>query len=475
MAFNYVVAGSVGKFLREEFSAISRHVIENAGDEIQRRIILNTSAVRTSTALGRPPGGAKNSSSQFQAMHSVSFGRSGTIKYQSIGGLLGNDSPPMLTKTLTYPSATTVPQRTAEWMLIDLKWIMGNLTIDQRQWMALKQGNPVEDFLAKWLKDPYEIVLQQLTTDFFGSGYGVVGQVKATTAAITAGSEGVVTINGSVRKFWRGQRVVLYQNTSGLPNATQRGTGVVCVVTKVHSFTTDPTITLLNTHGATAITPTATDWILLEGAWDGSATSGVLGMDIFTNNSVAIHGLSKTDYPEVQSYSDVPGTDRTPTPLVLQKAVDAVADRGFRQPDLIATTRGVRSLYYQQEAMFKTYNTDYANPVARGADGGNTGNMQYTTEQGVVPIAISPFVGKGKAYLIRLDSLVRYAPGGMDAVQFLGDNELLGGNMFMGSIASGGDRTTVFEAPFSYWYENGCLEPQCNGVIGNLSELADVA
>ncbi len=475
MASNYIVTGSVGRFLREEFSGINRHMIEEAVDPVQKRIVLNTSAVRSSAAMGRPAAGTEaNSGSQFEASHPVSFGRSGLIRYQSHATLLGNDSPPMLLKT-TFPSALTVPQRSAAWLTIGLKWLTGNLVIDTRQLDALRKGNSVEDFLAKWLTDPYKILIQQLTNDLYGSGYGVLAQVKATTSAITAGSTGTVTVTRNVTPFYRGQRVTLWQNTSGLPNGTQRGSGVTCMVTAVHSFTTSPSITLQNLHASTAITPTITDHIVAEGAWDGTTAQAVLGFDYFTNNSTTIHGLSKSTNPELRSYVDSnSGTLRNPTPIIFQKAADAQSDRGFPTADLWVTSRGVRSLYYQQEAYFKQYNTDLSRPVQRGADGGNTGDMQYTTEEGVTEILVSRSCKKSTAYLVRLDALMRYAPDGLEAIQFLGDNELLGGQMFLPSMSSD-QYSTVLEAPFSFWYENGCLEPQCLGRIDDLNELSDVA
>lgn len=471
MASNYVVAGSVGRFLREEFAAISRHMIEDGADPVTRQIVLDTSRVKTSASLGRPPAGLKNGASQFQAIHPVSFGRSGTFKYQALGTLLGMDNPPMLTKAVEYPSATDTPQRSTDWMTIDLKWMLGNLTIDQRQYLALKNGNPVDDFLADWLKDPYTILIQNLTTAMFRTGHGQVGQVAA-TVTVNANATADVTLSGSVRHFWRGQRVRVFEDTLGVPGATQRGPAIF-IVTKVHNFTATPTVTLHNTTDGN-IELTATDWIVMDGAWDGTTSSAVLGLSLFTDNTAAIHGLSKSDNPELLSYVDVPVTARNPTPLVFQKAYDAIFDRGFKWPDMVVTTRGVRSLYYQQEGMFKSYNTELSNPVQRGADGGMTGQMQFTTEEGVVPFVISAFCPKGLAFPIRLDALVRYAPNGMDAVQFLGDSDLLGGNMFMPSVSSNHNYTSVFEAPFAFFYENGCTEPQCLARIGNLNELADV-
>lgn len=471
MPSNYIVAGSVGKFLREEFSGISRHIMEDGMDSVQRRIVLNTSAVQTSTRLGRPLAGAKTSASQFEASHPISFGRSGTIEYEKMGSLLASDNPVMVSKAVEYPSAATVPQRAYELLTVGLKWLKGSLTIDLRQLMALRQGNMVEDFLAKWMLDPYQLITTQITSDFFGMGYGAVATV-ASGLTVNNTTHTNVTIVGSVRRFWRGMKIAFFNNSSGVPGATQRGS-TTFLVTAVPSSTTTPTITVYQSSGS-GVALTTGDHICLAGAWDGTTAAGILGLNLFTDNTAAIHGLSKTDYPELRCYNDSPGTRRNLSPVVLQKAFDAIYDRGFKAADLVVGTRGLRSIYYQQEALFKTYNTDLSSPVQRGADGGNTGQMQYTTEEGPKEFVISPFCPANTLFLVCLSALIRYAPGGSDSVQFLGDNELLGGNMFLPSLANN-NYTTVMEAPFNFWYENGCLEPQCLGKIGDLNELADVA
>ena len=205
MASNYVVAGSVGRFLHERMSSIGRHIIESMDDPIMRGIALNSE--RVETTIGRPPAGTKTDSSEFQAIHPVQFGRSGTIEYAPVGDLLGRDTPPTLSKATTYPSANTVPQRTYDWMTIPLKWMRGNLTIDERQALALEKGEMVEDFLANWLKDPWATIMQQCATDFFGSGYGVVAQLAAAVTTVASGGVGTATLTRSVRGLWRGLRL----------------------------------------------------------------------------------------------------------------------------------------------------------------------------------------------------------------------------------------------------------------------------
>lgn len=475
MASNYVVAGSVGRFLHERMSSIGRHIIESMDDPIMRGIAMNSE--RVESTIGRPPAGTKSDSSEFQAIHPVQFGRSGTIEYAPVGDLLRRDTPPMLSKSTTYPSANTVPQRTYDWMLIPLKWLRGNLTIDERQALSLEKGEMVEDFLANWLTDPWQTIMQQCATDFFGSGYGVVAQLAAAVTTVASGATGTATLTRSVRGIWRGMRLTIWDNTSGLPNATRRGgANGTWVVTAVSNYDDVPTITILNE--GTSDDLEIDDHLVLKGAWDGSVASGVQGMQLFTDNTAAIHGLSKTTYPELKSYGDDnSGTDREPTPQIFQKAFDRFHDRGFPAPTRVATTRGVRSLYYLNEGLYKAYNTDIAQPVQPIADGGIGGAMKFTNENDITTFEISPFCPAGNAYMYRPDAFIHYAPHGTDSIRFLGSSSLLGGGggvTFMPSISGDGDYTTVFEAPFNFWFERGCTAPQSLGRIQDLKELEDV-
>jgi len=476
MASNYVVAGSVGRLLREQLSSVGVHVIENMRDPVLRGIALNTD--RVESRLGRPPAGTKSDSSEFTAQHIVTFGRSGTIEYAALAQLLGNDNPPMLTKSDPYPAATTVPQRTTDWLTIGLKKMKGNLVLHENQALALENGQIVEDFLSKWLSDPWEIILQQMATDFFNKGYGTIAQVAANVGSVSTGATGTVTLTRTVRGMWRGQRVTIWNNSAGIPGATRRGgSSGTWVVVAISNYDTTPTVTLLNEGDASTLT--ADDHIVLKGAWDGTNAYGVGGIEGFADNTLPIHGLSRTTYPELKAYSDSNGgTNREPVPSILQKAIDAIVDRGWDPPNRAVTTRGVRSLYYQNEGTYKSYVADIATPVQPVADGGNRGNMRFTTEEEVITVEISAFCPKHKLYLYRPDCFIHYAPKGMEAVQFLGASPVLGGGAginFLPSIDGNGQYTGVFEAPFKWWFERGCLKPQSLGVISDLKELADVA
>lgn len=506
MASNYVVAGTVGRLLREEMAGLARHIIENDQDPVTRGIVLNTGAVRTSSTLGRPPAGTKSSTSQFEAIHPIQFGRSGAIKYAPVAGLLGSDAPPRLLKSPTYQSSTDVPQRETDWFLIPLKWIMGNLAIDHRQWLALTKGTAVEDFLANWLKDPIQIIHQQLTTDFFGSGIGQLGVWSAASNTWSSSTaERIWTVTGTVRPFWRGQRVNIYDNSaSKLAGQSSAGDGTeyVFMVSKVFSFTgsqgaSTQKIGLVPLQ-STTFTGAANDLIIMEGAFNGLTNSNtaiasggvptngpyaVQGLGNFildaTASSVALHGLTVYDgttynYPELFSYIDSPAAARWPTPRVYELAMDAISDRGFDPPDRWILPRGVRSLFYNVEGLHKVYNTDLASPVQRGADGGITGGMSITSEKGTAEVIMSGFCPRNTSYGIRTDALVRYAPEGLEAVQFLGESPLVGGNMFFAGVDGSGNFTTVYEAPFNYFIEHGCVKPQCLAKVGNLKQLDEV-
>lgn len=475
MAATYtVVPGTLGRFMREEMSNIINEMWENPEDPVLREVVLNTSAVRTADQMGRPPAGTKTGTSQFQAMHIFEFGEAGLIQYAKMGNTLGSDDalPPMLAE-VTYPDVTQAPQSLPEWALVDLKWIVGTLGIDVLQELALKSSTVVGPWLQRTLAGPLRKVHRQMCRDFFGSGYGTLATVKATTSAVAAGATQAVTLNHGVRSFSRGQRVTLWANSGGVPGATQHGGD--WIVTAVHNGTTDPTITLYNASGSSA-TPTILDHIVLKGAWDGTTAFGMLGLDNFTNNSATLHGLSKTAFPELASVnSSNNGTLRLPTPLLIEKVFDQIYDRGWQPPDRACTTRGVRTLYYVQQAAFLALNADVSRPTQPVADSGNGGPMQITTENGVIPIMLSAFCPKNTLYLYRLDKLVRYAPGGGDMIQFLANSELLGGNgMFLPHVNGSGIPTTIREAPFNVWGELACMGSQCFGKVSDLKEAADV-
>ena len=373
---NNVIAGTVGRLLREEMASFARHMIENDPDPVTRGIVLNTGAVRTSAQLGRPPGGTLAGTTEFQAIHPVEFGRSGAIKYAPIGSAMTASNPPRLALSPTYPTAIGTPQRLSEWLLIPLKWIMGNLTIDHRQWLALTKGTAVEDFLANWLRDPIQLVHQQLTTDFFGNGTGQLGTIYSQSSSwSSATTEKTMVVTDTVRPFWRGQRVEIYDATDSSVE------GQIFMITKVFSFTgstgaNTQKIGIIPLNTATFDAESGVDTIHIEGALVGAKTAatkyGVQGLGNFilnpgdaTSKDIDLHGLNVFtysgtvwNYPELLSYVDVPtGTSRWPTPRIFQIAMDSISDRGFEAPDRWILPRSVRSAIYEVEGLFKTYNT----------------------------------------------------------------------------------------------------------------------
>lgn len=499
MASNYVVSGPIGQLLRESLSDMWRHVIENDPDPVTTGIVLDSS--RVEMTLGRGSiSGAKNGSTQFSAQHPLVFGRAGLLQYQNINNLLGNDTPPRLAKSVVYPNATNVPQRQAEWLTIPLKWLVGNLTIDRIQWLALTSGKPVEDFLADWLRDPIELVRVQMTTDFFGDGTGKVGTISVAGTGGAGGdwantaTEQTLTVSSTLRSLWRGQRVYIGNGGAKLFGQASAGDGneVAFTITKVFSYAGSG-LKKVNVVPDANLTETVAvgDTLHLVGAWNGSTGKyGVQGLENFILDAAAgadinIHGLNVYthsgtvwNYPELLSYVDSnSGTLRNPTPVLFEKAADEINDRGFEAPTRWIMPRNVRSLYYLNEGTYKVYNTDLGSGVQRGADGGISGNPSITTEKGTVEAIVSAYCPKNTAYGIRPDAFVRYAPKGIDSIQFIAQSELLGNNgspFFMSVDTTTGGRTTVYEAPFDTFCEWGCLAPQSLAKIADLKGLTDV-
>jgi len=490
MASNYIVAGTVGKFLREELSANIQHVIESDMDPVTSGIVMNSDRVRTVGSLGRPPAGTKSGSDQFIAIHPIVFGRAGAIKYAPIATLLGQDSPPQLQLSPAYQNAADVPQREAEWLQVPLKWMLGNLVVDERQLLALQAGNPIGDFLADMVRDPVEIVRQQLTTDFFGNGTGLV----ATTQDFrdddlqNVGSTDVVQLAGRIRPMWRGQRLNAY-DLAGDMHKTALGALVVYQVMKLWSYSDTAYAKVeLRVQGPAnaAAVMNDGDTLHIEGGYDGTTGYGVQGLGNFLVDpaaaaDVTLHGLQLYDvgtttwyYPELCSYKDAPAVERWPTPAVFEKAMDAIHDRGYDPPNRWIISRGIRTLWARTEGLFKVYNVG-GDGVQRSVDGGINGNVKITTEGGEAEVVCSAFVPKGEAWGIRTDAFVRYAPNGPDAVRFLGQNPLLGnGNLWFPSLNANAEYTTVFQAPFNFYTEMGCLRPQCIAKLDDLKEFQDV-
>jgi len=492
-----IVGGTVLKLLRESMSDIVTHMIEDDEDPVTRGIILNTDRVKTVTSLGRNVTGSATHSEMFQAIHPIVFGRAGAIKYAALASSLMNDVPPRPSLSPQYPPAVYVPMKQAEWLTIPLKWIQGNLVVDRRQWLALTSGDPVEDFLADWLKDPLMLIRTQLTQDFFGSGVGYVASVGGTATIGTSTTNYVeLPLSSSCRPLWRGQRLWYWDDSASslLRTAGDTSAPAAFEVMAVWSYpnSTNSYVKIkpvVNVNG-TDVTASTADKLFLEGGL-GAYTStssayglGVSGLGNFiisptATGSVVLHGLTIRDasmwiHPELISIYDTASSNRWPTPGLFESIIDKVSDRGFPPPTRLITTRGVRTLYYQGEAAFKTYTTELGGGVQRGADGGMTGNMSITTEAGTLEVVVSAFCPRNTAYLVRPDALVRYAPKGIDAIQFIGESELVGGRMFMVAHSSN-SRVPLFEAPFDFWYEMGCLMPQCLGYVGNLAQFGDLA
>lgn len=506
MATYTPVGMNVSMLLREEMANMARHMIENDPDPVTSGIVLDSSNV--SMNLGRSTTARSTSSPLFEAIHPIQFGRTGLIQYANSGSLGGNDNPPRVDTGVTYPSATSASQRQYEWFKIGLKWLMGTLSLDRKQYLALQKGVAVENFLADWLKDPIEILHQQMTTDFFGNGSGLVGTVIS--AAANGSSTTLDGINntmwltvGRTRPFWRGMRVNLVDATGG-PLPVKTGSGASCCtfeVIRIQGYT--------GTAGQTKIlvqaidepdgsyTPAVGDTIHLKGAiktdyaqtYAEAKCYGVLGMQNFilpptTTAATTYHGLTVHDgttngwvYPELASFVDDPGSgsERFPTPLIFENAADAINDRGFPLPSKFIMGRGVRTLLYQTEGMYKVYQTPM-NSAVQNVNAGMTGNVNISTEKSAWDYIISAFIDPDIAYGIRPDAFVKYAPFGVDAIQWVNDAEILGGNRSMFRIATSNDQvTTVYEAPFELWYEMGCVTPQSLVKLARLKYASQVS
>jgi hypothetical protein len=512
MATNTVVGASVLKLLKEEMAGMARHVIEETDDPVTRGIALNSSSV--TRTLGRSPGGATTSAagdSAFETIHPLTFGRAGALKYGDMGGAATTGGevtvgpPPRLKKNITYPSATIAPQRNTEWLKIPLKWMQGNLTIHRHQLLALQSGSPVEDFLADWLRDPIEIIHQQSTNDFFGNAGGQIGvnSAAASAAMSSAGDSAVLTLSSRARPLWRGQIFTICDGAAGDPSTgsgstidqSSGGPQTRFMITQVFSFTgtlgeTKCKVEALDDLDG-SITIASGDTMHLWGANDVTSGTelvyGVQGLGNFLldqtaagGTNIAIHGLTVRDtlnvdyYPELFSYIDSPSTDRWPTPSVFEKAMDEISDRGFSAPDRWIVGRGVRTLFYMAEGQYKTYQVGLDSPVQRGADGGITGQAAITTEKGVAEMVVSAYGDRDVAYGVRPDAFVHYAPDGVDAIDFVGDSPLLGNSMFLVARSSD-DVTPIYEAPFDFYFERGCLAPQTLAKIGGLTYHSEVS
>jgi hypothetical protein len=240
-------------------------------------------------------------------------------------------------------------------------------------------------------------------------------------------------------------------------------------------------------------TPADGDTMHLYGGVDASGPHGVQGLGNFIldgdspSDDITLHGLTVFDYvdgtndlwyyPELLSLVDNPATARWPTPVIFEKNADIIHDRGFEPPTRWITTRGVRSGFYQTEGAYKTYtaNLGGGSSVQRGADGGLSGDMSITNEKGTSEVVISAFCPPNTAYGIREDKLVRYAPEGVNAIQFIADHPMVGGGQFMVARTTDGEATPVYEAPFDFYVEMGCLAPQCFCKMTNINELKDIA
>jgi hypothetical protein len=333
-----------------------------------------------------------------------------------------------------------------------------------------------------------------MTTDFFNNSNGKVGTMSAAPSGTwaAAGTSNQCTLSSRARPLWRGQIVTIVDNGA---ETIVTSTGEPCrfMVTQVNSFTGTAGTSKCQLESidapATTYTGASPDTLHLWGANTTTSSNetnyGIEGLgDHILNPSdsatVTLHGLqiqtsaSATSYPELLSYVDVPGTDRWPTPSVFEKAMDEIHDRGFMAPDRWVVSRGIRTLFYQTEGLYKTYNTDLAGPVQRGADGGITGPASITTEKGAAEMVISAFGDRDVAYGIRPDAFVHYAPGGMDAIQFVGDSPLLGNSMFL--VARSSDNVTpIYEAPYDFYIERGCLAPQSLAKVGSLKYHSEVS
>ena len=470
------------------FSQFETLIAENLGKFVHNLMLPEVddpmlSIIDSMEAVGlggrRQPDGSTSaadysSAAGYEARLKLTLQRGGMIKGSGWSGNTvemqgaNSDTPVGQQADALYPDPTKVPMRMYKTIFATLKRIKGNLTVNKSQILADIIGNGIADVAGDYVEDAIFQTRTNTAAWAYGDQSGSLAQCVNAEGLLTA--QHVIELKtGTFNRFIKGQRYVFGDDSAGWPGTkTQLGGIARCV----NVDSENRTIQLEMETGETAPTLAVDDHIILEGTVDFPTDTSLVhnGIENLFINTGLLHGLDVTVYNELKARVDGDASNlEQPTPELIAKSLDYIADSREELPSVIISERSVQSHYAQLEkAGFATYviPTAGGQQMGGGVGAGVDQGVQFQHGNKVFNWLVSSFIRPNSLALIAPETLVKFAPGGDNAIRWsFREGGMAGAPGIFGPVYVGGQLSELMQAPFEAHGELLCRRPRRNARI----------
>ena len=169
--------------------------------------------------------------------------------------------------------------------------------------------------------------------------------------------------------------------------------------------------------------------------------------------------------------------NRPPTAELLEENIAKLSMITNKPTDALLTTRQVMVRYNQVEKAYASYprQQEFASVVDGGFEG-----VRLTYNNKKLVMYQSDYCPKNTMYGLHRESIIRYAPEGLESVQWFMDSIPGGGSSiwkpthYSSGSAGTTQLSTVLEAPYFLFAQFGCTAPQSLMKISDLEGINDV-
>lgn len=382
-----------------------------------------------------------------------------------------------------YPDPVNAPVRSYLPIRMSLKRFNGVYPLNIDQIQADLATQPIESVASGVVEDVVLLVRNIVEGHIYSDGGAALARVdNSANITLTKDSNTKVPIKeGTYNRFAVGQRYVAGShvtkaNFGGSTRTVRGGTAALPARFRVVDVDPDGRDLYCETEpGFSDIVLQDGDDLMLDGMFDFTQTTvdagskAIEGFESLLINTGNFPGatyqgsaLSVTNHRKLQAF--IQGDESNPvnpTPAIIDELSDKMADAGKESVDVVIGEKSLWSLYAQIEReAFSAY------PVSQGAAFVASGRVT------------GPQVGYGDKVFARLNSAkirpgsilgltpsvwMKFIPLGDRTIKWLysGGNQA-GASSIFGNVSTGRQATNLAQAPFDFFFQIGCTDPQRN-------------
>lgn len=378
-----------------------------------------------------------------------------------------------------YLDPTKTPMASYIQFVMNLKRIIGQVTMNRTQYFTNILSQPVEDVVAGMIEDGVARVRHKQVNEFWGDGTASIATTtNAETVVETAGGVEVEITVGSFARFQEGDIIVFGSNAE--PRVLRTGTGTLgstgeAIVISVNER--DRTIQVQSAPSVGSISVTAGDHIMLAGNYDFSqsthaaaslATEGIESLIRDTGvypGSITPFATSGLD---VEFYSGLRGfvfgnesSTVEPSEDVLAEMLDTMYNAGHDTPPIWIAEQGVWSRWRLNER--NNHQITYVPNGTIPRPTGTTVGLMLQVGDKVIQSLSSARCRTGAIHGLSPETFRKFMPGGKDTVWWLhGSGPLANSGSIFQEVADGVQATELARADYETFCQIGNVEPRAN-------------